>query len=308
MTGGVDWGGTWIRAALVADGRVVQRERVARPAGLTEQYQAIAALLRRCAAAAGRAPAAVGVGVAGIVQHNRVMTAINLGITSDTDVGSGLADALGIPVFVVNDTQAAAVGLAGRWPDGLNAVIGMGTGIGGAILRGGRLLTGSGAAGDFGHIIVKVDGPCCPCGGRGCLETLVSGKVLAAAAVDLAESGRSAFLQARLGAAGSLHAGDLQDACDAGDPLAREALNGAATAFVAGLRTAVATVDPQRIVVVGSLLAPDVAFGRMVRQLWDRVRPAWCGTGLTYVVDDADAALLGAASFAAGRSDDCPAA
>src|SRR5437899_9715302 len=109
VVGGVDWGGTWIRAALVADGRIVHRGRVARPAGVPEQYQAIAELLRQCAAATGQTPAAVGVGVAGIVQGDRVMTAINLGITSATEVGRCLGDALGIPVFVINDTQAAAV-------------------------------------------------------------------------------------------------------------------------------------------------------------------------------------------------------
>jgi len=60
------------------------------------------------------------------------MTAINIGISSPTDVRSDLADRLDRPVVVVNDLQAAAMGLAARWPDGLTAVISMGTGVGGA--------------------------------------------------------------------------------------------------------------------------------------------------------------------------------
>jgi glucokinase len=302
VIGAVDWGGTWVRVALVAGDRIVHRERTARPSALSEQYHAIAALMRRCAAAVGEPPSAVGVGLAGIVQRGLVRTAINLGITSATDAIRGLNDALAAPVFVVNDMQAAAIGLAGRWPDELTAVVSVGTGVGGAVLHRGRLLTGNGAAGDFGHIVVQLDGPSCLCGGKGCLETLVSGKVLAAAAGELAENGRSDFLAARLRVGRPLHAGDLQDACDAGDVQARAALERAAAALAAGLRTVVATVDPARIVVVGSLLAEDAAFGRMVRQRWNVVRPAWCATPLTHVIDDEDAALLGAAAFAAAQS------
>lgn len=299
VVGAVDWGGTWIRVAIVAGDRIVHRERTARPATLPAQYQAIALLLQRCATAVGRSPVAVGVGIAGIVQRGLVVSALNLDITSATDVVHGLGQTLGIPVFVVNDMQAAAIGLSSRWPDGLTAVISMGTGVGGAVLDRGRLLTGDGAAGDFGHIPVQPDGLSCLCGGTGCLETLVSGRVLAAAAGELGGAGRSGFLAARLSTGRPLHAGDLQDACDAGDEYARAAIERAAAAFTVGLRTVVATVNPARILMVGSMLAEDAAFGRMVRQRWSVVRPAWCATPLTQVIDDEDAALLGAASAAA---------
>jgi hypothetical protein len=56
-------------------------------------------------------------------------------------------------------------------------------------------------------------------------------------------------------------------------------------------------------VVAGSLLAEDAAFGGLVRQRWDDIRPAWCTTPLVHVADDEDAALLGAANFAAGELD-----
>jgi glucokinase len=305
MIGAVDWGGTWIRAALVDGGRIVHRERVPRPDSLPDQYAAIAALVQRSTDAVGQSPAAVGVGIAGIVQRGVVMSAINLGITAATDVVAGIAGAFGgSPVFVVNDLQAAAITFAARWPDDLTAVISLGTGIGGAIIQRGRLLTGNGAAGDFGHMIVQLDGSPCLCGGIGCLETLVSGRVLASAAGELAATGQSEFVAARLRAGRSLHAGDLQDAADAGDVAARATLERAAAAFAAGLRAVVAALDPARIVVVGSLLADDAAFGRAVRRRWHAVRPAWCTTALLHVVDDEDAALLGSASFAATQLSD----
>ncbi len=80
--GAVDWGGTWIRVALV-DGRTRSFTGTASPdpTPLIDQYAAITELVRRIADAATRAaPQALGVGVAGIVQHGAVRTAINLGI------------------------------------------------------------------------------------------------------------------------------------------------------------------------------------------------------------------------------------
>jgi predicted NBD/HSP70 family sugar kinase len=301
VVGAVDWGGTWIRAALVGGARILHRERVARPAALPDQYRAAADLVRHCAATVGCDPVAVGVGVAGVVQRGIVVTAINIGITSATDLRQGMADELGgsVPVVVVNDGQATALGLATRWPDELTAVITMGTGLGGAVVDRGRLLTGNGGAGDFGHVVVQVDGPPCPCGGIGCLELLVSGKVLAGAAETLAASGRSEFLAARRELGRTLHAGDLQDAAAAGDRDAQAVLERAAIAFAAGVRTVVAALDPARIAVAGSLLADDAPFGRLARQRWAEVRPAWCHTGLTAVTGDEDAALLGAAGVAA---------
>jgi glucokinase len=301
LFGAVDWGGTWVRAALVEGDQIIHRERLRRPESLPEQYDAIALLLQQCIAAVGRRPRSVGIGIAGVVQQQTVMTAVNLGVTEKTEVARALAAELDCPVVLANDTQSAAVWLTGRWRDDLTAVLSMGTGIGGAVIDRGRLLSGDGAAGDFGHMVLGVDGPRCPCGGAGCFEMLVSGKVLAAAAEELAITGQSGILQDRLGVAGSLHAGDLQDACNAGDTAARATLERAASVFAVGIRNIVAAVDPARIAVAGALLSPDVTFGRMVRQSWDSVRPSWCSTALVYVPNDEDATLLGAARLAAHR-------
>jgi predicted NBD/HSP70 family sugar kinase len=303
VIGAVDWGGTWIRVALVASGRIVHRERIPRPDSLPDQYAAVTTLVHRGAAAVGQRPTAVGVGVAGIVQRGLVMTAINLGITTPTDALGALRGELDCPTFLLNDVQATALGLAARWADDLTAVITMGTGIGGAVIDHGRLLTGNGAAGDFGHTIVQIDGPRCPCGGVGCLEALVSGRVLSDAAEDLVARGHSEFLSAILQGGRAVHAGDLQDAAQAGDGRASVVLERSAGTFAAGLRTIVAALDPARIVMAGSLLADDVLFGTLVRRHWNDLRPAWCQTPLVHVADDEDAALLGAASFASGELD-----
>lgn len=295
----VDWGGTWIRVALVSAGRILHRERIRRPGSLSDQYAAIASGVGLCAQAVDASPEATGVGIAGIVQGQAVMTAINLGIVSRTEVGTDLAAALAGPVCIANDTQSAASSLAHRWVDDVTAVLSMGTGVGGALIDRGKLVLGHGAAGDYGHMVLDVAGPPCPCGGRGCFEMLVSGKALAAAAHDLAFSGQSPMLEARYGTRGSLHAGDLQDAAAAGEPSAVAALRGSASIFASGIRSIVAAVDPARIVLTGSLLSDEALFGRLVRERWEATRPSWSSTSLVHVPEDEDATLLGAARLAA---------
>jgi glucokinase len=294
----VDWGGTWIRVAAVSGGTIVRRDRRAKPQSLAEQYATVADMVLSTTAHLARPPAAVGVGLAGVVQEGIVGTALNLGFTDGTDVAAALRPHLPLPTYLLNDAQATALGVAARWPHGTTAVLTMGTGIGGAVVRDGSLDPGLGGAGDFGHMVIDVNGPRCPCGGTGCLEKLVSGRVLAEAATALAEAGLSPLLATRARSVRALHAGDLQDAARDGDSRAAEVLSRSAVALAAGMRTIVATHDPHRIVLAGATLAPDTWFGRAVRTHWDLARPRWARTELHHVAEDENAALLGAASFA----------
>lgn len=294
--GAVDWGGTWIRVALVVDGRIAHRERHRRPAPLDAQYDLIAAALRDGAAAVGAKPAAVGVAIAGIVQGDVVASAVNVGIRRPTPVGAELRARLRpAGVLLMNDTQAAAAALAARWPDELVAVISMGTGLGGAVLDRGRLLLGRGAAGDVGHSVVEVGGRACPCGGRGCLERYASGSALDEAAEALASSGQSPLLASRRHTR-PVHAGDLDEAARAGDPRARRVLDEAAAYLATGVRNAVAHLDPHRIALAGTPLAPDTLLGRALRERWAALRPAWSAVVLEHIVNDSDTTLTGAAA------------
>jgi len=302
LVGAVDWGGTWIRVALVGHGRIVHRERRPRPETLAAQYDAVAALLRDSAAAVGGAPTTVGVGIAGIVQRDAVVSAVNIGIHGWTPVAEELRARVRVDeVFVMNDAQAAAAALGPRWPDDLTAVITMGTGLGGAVLDHGRLVAGLGAAGDVGHSIVVADGRECPCGGRGCLETYVSGRALAAQAQALATSGGSRLLRERLDSAGALHAGDLQDAAQAGEAEATRALDRAARHLAVGIRNVVAHLDPDRIALAGAMLGPQTRFGSAVREQWNSLRPRWSDLSLDHITHDSDATLVGVALVAAQR-------
>ncbi|MBE5775734.1 MAG: ROK family protein, partial [Clostridiales bacterium] len=83
--------------------------------------------------------------------------------------------AFGVPVFALNDANAAALGecFAGRAKGVKNVLmITLGTGVGGGIVLDGRIFGGTrGIAGELGHIPLYADGIPCACGGRGCYES-----------------------------------------------------------------------------------------------------------------------------------------
>ncbi|WP_319633104.1 ROK family protein [Georgenia satyanarayanai] len=181
----MDIGGTTTAAALLGDdGSLVAR--VALPSGhgpAAVVEVAVAAVAGLCAGAGLEAVPAVGVGVPGTVEHGRVHNAVNLGV-AELDLASRLGERLGAPVHVENDVNAAAVGahhlLAGSGgPPGSMAYLNIGTGVACGVVLDGLLWRGaSGSAGEIGHVPVDPAGERCPCGQRGCLETLCSGAAI----------------------------------------------------------------------------------------------------------------------------------
>lgn len=89
---------------------------------------------------------------------------------------------LSIPVKVVNDVQAMALGevMFGAAIGSKNMIcLALGTGVGGGIVIDGRLYRGHrGAAGEFGHLTLVPDGLPCTCGRNGCVEAYLSGKAI----------------------------------------------------------------------------------------------------------------------------------
>ena len=125
--------------------------------------------------------------------------------------GSHLAEEMSarfhVPAFALNDANAAALGesFAGR-AKGLENVImlTLGTGVGGGIILGGKLYSGSlGIAGELGHFTLYADGMTCTCGKKGCFECYASTTALIARAKEKAGSedlnGKEIFRRAQAG-------------------------------------------------------------------------------------------------------------
>jgi glucokinase len=237
---------------------------------------------------------AVGVGAAGFVDadRHRVMFAPHLSWRAEP-LGDRLAEALGLPVLIDNDANAAlwAEHRFGSARDARDVVlVTLGTGIGGALLVDGRVYRGHGGmAGEFGHAQVVPDGRPCECGRTGCWEQYCSGKALARFA---AEAGRS------------MAGPELTAAAHEGDIVARGAFAEVGRWLGVGLANIVAGLDPALLVVGGgvsaagdTLLAPArVALAGSLVAADHRVIPPVVAAAL-----GPDAGVIGAAALARVR-------
>ena len=189
---GLDLGGTNLRAAAIdRAGHILDRRATAsnpaagREAMLSCMVRAIAELRDACGAAS---LAGIGIGVPGFIllKEGIVRNSNNLACLDDFPLRAEIERRLGAHVILENDANAAALGEkwmgAGRDVDDL-VLLTLGTGIGGGIISGGRVLQGYlGMAGELGHITVVPDGNPCGCGNRGCLEKHASATAIAAMA------------------------------------------------------------------------------------------------------------------------------
>jgi predicted NBD/HSP70 family sugar kinase len=126
----------------------------------------------------------IGVGTPGLVNTREgvVVNAVNLE-WQDLPLSQLLEKKYKLPVLVLNDSQAAAIGEyvygGGHVPDENLIVVNVIRGIGAGILINGRLFQGDGGgAGEIGHIVVQENGELCRCGKRGCLETIASARAV----------------------------------------------------------------------------------------------------------------------------------
>lgn len=268
LTIGVDLGGTKLLTALVAEGgEIVARDR--RPTQSGDGFDAVvrqvADSVRACRERAGRDQgervSAVGVGAAGQVsaETGTVRFAPNLE-WRDAPIGAALEDALDLPVVVLNDVRAATWG---EWRHGAGecstdmVVVFVGTGVGGGVVSGGRLLDGcTNAAGELGHIPVVTNGRECTCGHRGCLEAYVGGWAIAerAQAAARTDPDRGRELVRRAGSVGEVTAETVHEASTDGDPLAVRLVDETAAYLASGMVGLVNAFSPCRLVLGGGIV------------------------------------------------------
>ena len=264
---GIDIGASKTIVALVdVQGTVVHQRRI--PTRPERGVEAVITDIVTCAreaflSAGSGAAGAVGVGVAGQVDPSTgvVDHGPNLGWT-DVPLGPALQRALGLPVAVLNDVQAATYGEhvigAGRGVREMSAIF-VGTGIGGGIITAGTLMAGaSGNAGEIGHVTVDLRGPLCRCGNRGCVESFAGGWAIARRARELAtlQPGEANELLARAG--GELElltAAIVAAAARDGELLARRIVHEAGEALGAGVASIVNALNPALILFGGGVIA-----------------------------------------------------
>jgi glucokinase len=264
---GLDLGGTNIKSVVLevskdGEGPVI----IASDSAPTEAERGPAAVVDRLIAV-GRALissygpiSAVGIGVPGLFDRTNgtILLFPNLpGPWEGHPFRAPIADALGLPVAIINDARAftlaeGTIG-AGRGAHTLVCLT-LGTGVGGGVMIGGRLHLGAwGVAGEIGHQTVLPEGPICGCGNRGCAEPLTQAAALAALA-------------------GKATAEEVYVAAAAGEKRSIDAIRTVAGYLGIAIANTVAMLGPDRIVIGGGIIAAgDVVLDPIRAAIRERV-------------------------------------
>ena len=248
---GIDLGGTKTEIlAIGEDGREWLRERVRTPVHSYDEIVTAIATLVQTAEERLATRGSVGVAIPGTVSaRTRLVKNANSTVLNGRPLDRDLEIALKRSIRMANDancftlSEATDGAAAGR-----NVVFGIiaGTGVGGGVCVGGRLVEGTHRiAGAWGHNPLpapradELPGPTCYCGRRGCIETWVSGPALAR---DFnRRTGRS------------LPAAEIHNAAMAGDSAAKEAMDDFLDRFARAVGSVINVLDPDAVVLGGGL-------------------------------------------------------
>jgi glucokinase len=306
---GVDMGGTKLLAGAL-DQQLGVHHRVQRQVvGLETQalLDAVVSAVDGVRAAAGGEVDAVGFGIPALMdlRHGRAALAVNLPLI-DVPFADIMSERLGLPVFVDNDANVAALAehRAGAARDASEAVVlTIGTGIGGGLILRGELYRGAiGSAAELGHVVIDENGPRCQgnCPNHGCVEAMASGTALAREAARVAAELPASGLGRALAEGRKLEGPLVTELAHDGDRAAIEVLELIGRRLGVAVASFVNIFNPEVVVIGGGvigagdfLLAPvrDEVARRALPPSRDtvRIRPARFGF---------EAGMIGAAALA----------
>jgi glucokinase len=171
-----------------------------------------------------------------------------------------LEEKLKLPVVVTNDVRAASWGEwhfgAGKGVDDL-VVVFIGTGIGGGVVSGGRMLEGcSNTAGEIGHTTLIVGGRNCRCPNKGCLEAYAGGWAIAERAQEAVQTNPEAgkALISLAGGVEKITAALVSQAYHEGDVLSSKLVKETTQYLSAGLVSIVNSFNPCLLVFGGGVV------------------------------------------------------
>ncbi|MGZ4132878.1 MAG: ROK family protein [Actinomycetota bacterium] len=306
---GVDVGGTKVNALRVSPtGEVLARAH--HPTPSDDMEATLAELVGAAREVLTPDVIAIGAGVAGLVEEATGVLRYAPNIAwRDVPVAERLREAFGLPVAVDNDCAAATLAEwrlgAGRGYHDL-LYVGVGTGIGGGMVRGGLIDRGAhGFSAEIGHVIVEPGGPRCGCGNDGCWETVASGSAIA-------RDGRGAVTRHVHSLLAELAGGDpeavtgelVTRAAHEGDAAARGILAEVGTRLGEGIAGLVNVLDPEAVVVGGGAAEAGEAFLGPARAAFARCIEAAAHRPAVPLLDAAlgnDGAAIGAALLAMER-------
>ena len=199
--------------------------------------------------------AGIGMGVPGPVKEDgTVLRCVNLG-WGIFNAAEELEKLIGLPVKAGNDANMAALGE--MWQGGGKGykdivMVTLGTGVGGGIILGGKMLSGvNGAGGEIGHIQVNTEeNETCGCGRKGCLEQYTSATgIVRSANIALNNSDKPSSLRS----VQYVSAKEVFDAAKKGDELASQLVENHGKCLGKALSNIACVVDPEVFVIGGGV-------------------------------------------------------
>lgn len=202
---GIDMGGTTINIGLVSSNGDILEERILNTLsekGPNHAFEKISGSVKaiRKSLDNDKTIVAAGVGIPGIYdkQEDKIQQASNLPGWENICLAEILRVYVNTDVFIENDANMAALGEDWRGAGKdmpFSFMITLGTGVGGAIVSNNKIFSFNDTSGEFGHMIIQADGPLCPCGRRGCIETFIGTQGMKLFALELLRTGRMSKLR-----------------------------------------------------------------------------------------------------------------
>jgi glucokinase len=305
---GVDAGGTKLLAGVIHEDLTVDHRvrRLWSGGDRAEVLDTMVEAVSEARAAAGDVRA-VGFGIPALIEFATgvAVSSVHLPLEG-VPFRELMAERLGLPVFVDNDANLAALAEqrvgAARGAQHV-VMLTLGTGIGSGVVLDGRLYRGStGAATEIGHMTIDLHGPPCQgtCPGRGCLEVMASGTAIGREGTDAGRREPESALGRAVAQRGVVTGEEVTALAVSGDPVARLVMAAIGRNLGAGLASVANIFEPEVIVVGGGaaaagdlLLDParEMVAQRALRPSRDHARivPATLGE---------EAGMIGAALFA----------
>ena len=249
---GVDVGGTYIKSALVGNGKIIKRLKLATHAD--KEPAALIAQIKKAICHFNESVSSIGIGIAGIIDSKRGIVRYSPNLTGWTDVklARRIKEEFKLPVKILNDVNAICLGEwkygAGKGYDNL-FLFTLGTGVGGAAVCEGELLFGAnGFAGEFGHSVIKYDGKKCTCGQYGHLEGYVGAKHIVARAKQRIKKRKSSLAKYK-----KITPRIIAQEAKKGDTLSKEIFAEIGFFIGIGISNIISLFDPEVIIVSGGV-------------------------------------------------------
>lgn len=261
---GVDLGGTKVLAGAVDADLGVHARAQRSTAGIDQAtlVRAIVDVVDQARIGSAADVSAVGFGIPCLIDQRRgqAVMAVNVPI-QDFPFRDVMAERLGLPVFVDNDANVAALAEhrfgAAQGTD-YAIVLTIGTGVGGGLILGGEVYRGSiGAGAELGHMVVEMDGPRCQgnCPNHGCIEAVASGLALEREARVAAQREPESALGRSLEIGRDITGPLVVELAHDGDEVAREVVALIGRRLGVGIANYVNIFNPEVVVMGGGVMA-----------------------------------------------------